>query len=137
MKSIHALSLSSRQWLIIFCSTALVYAMQSCSGTLNDNTIQTVENRNPNGRNDSWGFVGYGGGGAMFYPAVSPHDSDYAMVACDMTGNFVTTNGGESWRMFNLRGPVNYFVFDPLDSNTIYANSIALFKSTDRGNTWG
>ena len=72
----------------------------------------------------------------MFYPVVSPHNPDYALVACDMTGAFVTKNGGESWRMFNLRGPVDYFVFDPLDSNTVYANSIALFKSADRGNTW-
>ena len=92
--------------------------------------------KNPNGRNDAWGFAGYGGGGAMFYPAVSPFNSNYAFVACDMTGSFVTYNGGESWRMFNLRGPVHFFIFDPLDSNTVYANSIALFKSTDKGNTW-
>ena len=38
--------------------------------------------------------------------------------------------------MFSLRGPVKYFVFDPVDSNIVYANSIALFRSTDRGNTW-
>ena len=92
--------------------------------------------KNPNGRNDAWGFAGYGGGGAMFYPAVSPFNPDYIFVACDMTGSFVSYNGGESWRMFNLRGPVDFFVFDPLDSNTVYANSIALFKSTDKGNTW-
>jgi len=92
--------------------------------------------KNPNGRNDSWGFAGYGGGGAMFWPSISPHDPDYVYVACDMTGSFVTYNGGESWRMFNLRGPVRYFVFDPVDPNVVYANSIALFKSTDRGKTW-
>lgn len=91
---------------------------------------------NPNGRNDAWGFVGFGGGGAMFYPAVSPHNVDRAFVSCDMTGSFATYNGGKSWRMFNLRAPVDYYVFDPLDSNTVYANSLALFKSTDRGNTW-
>jgi hypothetical protein len=98
-----------------------------------ENVIQQL---NPNGRNDTWGFTGYGGGGAMFWPAVSPHDPDYAYVACDMTGSFVTYNGGESWRMFSLLGPVKYFVFDPVDSNVVYAKSIALFKSTDRGKTW-
>ena len=72
----------------------------------------------------------------MFCPAVSPYNADYAMVACDMTGSYVTHDGGMSWRMFCLRGPVRFFVFDPLDSNIVYANSIALFKSTDRGNTW-
>jgi len=92
--------------------------------------------QNQNGRNDNWGFAGYGGGGAMFHPAISPHNPEHVFVACDMTGSFATRDGGESWRMFNLRGPVDYFVFDPLDSNTIYANSIALFKSTDKGNTW-
>jgi photosystem II stability/assembly factor-like uncharacterized protein len=87
-------------------------------------------------RNDAWSFVGFGGGGAMFFPAVSPHNPDFAVVACDMTGNYLTCNGGLSWRMFCLRGPVRYFVFDPVDSNIIYANSIGLFKSRDRGNTW-
>lgn len=92
--------------------------------------------KNQNGRNDAWSFAGYGGGGATFYPAVSPFNPNVAFVACDMTGSFVTYNGGESWRMFNLRGPVDFFVFDPQDSNTVYANSVALFKSTDKGNTW-
>jgi photosystem II stability/assembly factor-like uncharacterized protein len=99
-------------------------------------TFAQTKTKNPNGRNDDWGMVGYGGGGAMFYPAVSPNDARYAFVACDMGGDYVTYNGGESWRMFNLRGPVHFFVFDPLDPNSVYANSIALFKSTDRGNTW-
>jgi hypothetical protein len=53
-----------------------------------------------------------------------------------MTGSYVTYNGGESWRMFNLHSPVDFYVFDPLDSNTVYANSLALFKSTDKGVTW-
>ncbi len=50
-----------------------------------------------------WEKVGPGGGGAMFNPAVSPHNADYAYVACDMTGSYVTYNGGLSWRMFSLR----------------------------------
>src|SRR4029079_10631048 len=49
---------------------------------------------------------------------------------------YVTYNGGESWRMFNLHSPVQFYVFDPLDSNTVYASSVALFKSTDKGVTW-
>lgn len=83
-----------------------------------------------------WERVGPGGGGAMFWPAVSPHDPDFAMVACDMTGSYVTYNGGQQWKMFNLRGPVKFFVFDPVDDKVVYANSIALFRSTDQGNTW-
>jgi len=92
--------------------------------------------KNPNSRNDDWGYVGAGGGGAMFNPAVSPHDPKLAFVSCDMGGSFVTYNGGESWRMFNLHGMVKFYVFDPFDPNTIYAKSLGLFKSTDKGNTW-
>lgn len=91
---------------------------------------------NPNGRNDSWGFVGAGGGGAMFNPAVSPHNPDFAFVSCDMGGSFATYNGGDSWRMFHLHGMTKFYAFDPLDTNVVYANSLGLFKSTDNGNTW-
>lgn len=91
---------------------------------------------NDNGRNDAWGFTGFGGGGAMFYPAVSPFNSSFAFVACDMTGSYVTYDGGEKWRMFNLGDPVKFFVFDPVDSNVVYANTGALFKSANKGNTW-
>ncbi len=124
---------STTRFIDFFIWTILISMLAMGCNTMKDNTIQT---KNPNGRNDTWGFAGYGGGGAMFNPAVSPHNPDYAYVACDMTGSFVTYNGGLSWRMFSLRGPVKYFVFDPVDSNIVYANSIALFKSTDRGNTW-
>jgi photosystem II stability/assembly factor-like uncharacterized protein len=114
-----------------------IVILTGCTGEQQHNaTGQTNFSKNPNGRNDAWGYAGYGGGGAMFYPAVSPFNPEFAFVACDMTGSFVTYNGGGSWRMFNLRGPVHYFVFDPSDSNTVYAKSIALFKSSDRGNTW-
>jgi len=87
-------------------------------------------------REDLWGFVGPGGGGAMFYPAVSPHDPEFAFVSCDMTGSYVTRNGGRSWRMFNLRGVIRFYVFDPIDPDVIYARSSALFRSEDAGNTW-
>jgi photosystem II stability/assembly factor-like uncharacterized protein len=98
--------------------------------------IEPPKAKNPNGRNDAWGFVGLGGGGAMFSPTVSPHNPNRAFVSCDMTGSFATYDGGSFWRMFNLKGPIDYYVFDPIDSNTVYANSIALFKSVDRGHTW-
>jgi hypothetical protein len=123
------------QFIGVYCwiLSSLTGCKTSGGENIKDNSVQTL---NPNGRNDTWSFSGCGGGGAMFNPAVSPHNSDYAHLACDMTGSFVTTNGGKSWRMFSLRGPVKYFVFDPVDSNIVYAKSIALFKSTDHGNTW-
>jgi len=109
----------------LFISSILVSGCQNKTVSVSDES-----------KTFKWEKTGPGGGGAMFNPAVSPHDPDYAYVACDMTGSFVTYNGGASWRMFSLRGPVNFFVFDPSDPDIVYANSIALFKSTDRGNTW-
>ena len=94
---------------------------------------QTVESRSSSTK---WGYVGAGGGGAMFHPSVSPHNKDLVFVSCDMTGAYVTNNGGASWRTFNLRGVVDFYAFDPNDPKIVYANSIGLFRSEDAGSTW-
>jgi len=80
--------------------------------------------------------IGPGGGGAMFNPTISPHDSNTVLVSCDMTGSYITHDGGRSWRMFNLRGVVDFFVFDPLDPKTMYAHATGLWRSTDGGENW-
>jgi photosystem II stability/assembly factor-like uncharacterized protein len=87
-------------------------------------------------RQDAWRILGPGGGGAQFYPAVSPHDPNLALVACDMTGAYISEDGGKSWRMFSLGSPVKFFAFDPLDSQVIYAGAEVLWRSADRGRTW-
>jgi photosystem II stability/assembly factor-like uncharacterized protein len=81
-------------------------------------------------------IVGPGGGGAMFHPTISPHDPNTVLVSCDMTGSYISHDGGESWRMFNLRGVVRFFVFDPLDPKVIYAQADGLWRSEDTGDTW-
>ncbi len=80
--------------------------------------------------------IGPGGGGAMFNPTISPHDPNTVLVSCDMTGSYITHDGGQTWRMFNLRGVVNFFIFDPLDPKTIYAHATGLWRSTDGGERW-
>src|SRR5207247_4940698 len=80
--------------------------------------------------------IGPGGGGAMFHPTVSPHDPNTVLVACDMTGAYITHDGGRSWRMFNLREVVRFFAFDPSDPKTIYAGTRNLWRSNDSGDTW-
>ena len=77
--------------------------------------------------------IGPGGGGAMFNPTISPHDPNTVLVSCDMTGSYITHDGGHTWRMFNLRGIVSFFVFDPLDPKTIYAEATGLWRSVDGG----
>ena len=80
--------------------------------------------------------IGPGGGGAMFHPTISPHDVNTVLIACDMTGSYITHDGGRSWRMFNLRGVVSFFVFDPLDPKTMYAQATGLWRSSDGGESW-
>jgi photosystem II stability/assembly factor-like uncharacterized protein len=81
-------------------------------------------------------IIGPGGGGAMFHPTISPHDPSTVLLSCDMTGSYITHDAGKSWRMFNLRGVVRFFVFDPLDRKVIYAQSSGLWRSQDQGETW-
>ncbi len=84
-----------------------------------------------------WSIVGPGGGGAQFFPTISPHDPRRVLVACDMTGSYLTEDGGASWRMFNLRGTTRSFEWDPNDRNIIYAvNHGAIFRSRDSGKSW-
>jgi len=80
--------------------------------------------------------IGPGGGGAMFNPTISPHDVNTVLVSCDMTGSYITHDGGQTWRMFNLRGVVNFFVFDSQDPKTMYAHATGLWRSRDGGETW-
>ncbi len=81
-------------------------------------------------------IIGPGGGGAMFNPTVSPHDQNTVLVSCDMTGAYITHDAGRSWRMFNLRGTVRFFAFDPMKSTTLYAYVTGLWRSTDGGESW-
>ncbi len=90
----------------------------------------------PSDRPGNFQVVGPGGGGAMFHPTVSPHDLNTVLVSCDMTGAYISHDGGKSWRMFNLRGVVEFFVFDPKNKNVIYAQATGLWRSSDNGDSW-
>lgn len=83
-----------------------------------------------------WKVLGPGGGGAMFIPTVSPHNADMAMVVCDMTGAYITHDGGKKWAEINLKTRVDSIAFHPLKPLTLYAGSSGLFRSEDGGNRW-
>ena len=72
----------------------------------------------------------------MFHPTISPHDANTVLIACDMTGAYITHDGGRSWRMFNLREVVSFVVFDPRDPKTMYAQASGLWRSSDSGQSW-
>ena len=117
---------------------AVSITLVSCDYLSKDQTAISADAMvNANGRNDQWGFIGPGGGGAMFNPAINPSDPNNVFVSCDMTGSFVTYDGGERWRMFNLRGVTKFYSFDRNDSKVVYAGtSDMLFKSFDKGVSW-
>ena len=83
-----------------------------------------------------WRIIGPGGGGSVFHPTVSPHDSRTALAACDMTGSYITHDGGVTWRIVSLGAPAQFFLFDPSDERVIYAQAGALFRTSDGGATW-
>ena len=89
-----------------------------------------------NVRLDRWQIIGPGGGGTTRRPAVSPHDPKVAVLGCDMTGGYITTDGGASWRMFNLGAVPNAFAFDPAHPQTIYGGADAVYRSDDTGRSW-
>lgn len=121
-----------------FAISILSVLVISCDNILNkDLIIGTSAIKNSNGRNDLWGFTGPGGGGALFNPAINPSDPKNVFVSSDMTGSFVTYDGGEKWRMFNLRSVTKFYSFDIKDANIVYAGtSDLLFKSIDKGVSW-
>ena len=107
-----------RDKILVVVTVAVSFSKGSCSNDLkNRSAVGPDAIVNPNGRNDVWDFAGPGGGGAMpFIPAINPSDPDNIFVSCDMTGSYVTYDGGEKWRMFNLRGVTRFYAFEREES---------------------
>jgi len=93
--------------------------------------------RTPPRRLDAWTIIGPGGGGAFYHPSISPHDPNLVFATTDMTQCFVSENGGQSWRQFNLRFTCR-FAFDPQRPDRVYAlaGAAGLWRTDDRAHTW-
>lgn len=91
-----------------------------------------------------WTPTGISGGGAMFSPVISPLDSKKMFIPCDMSGGYVTENGGESWQMIHhselIPGIRFQGAYHPATPDTLYAASgwdgNVLKVSKDGGKTW-
>lgn len=99
------------------------------------NACKTSDNkRNP--ASTTWEKLGPGGGGATFIPTFSHESPDNFMIRCDMTGAYITNNGGSSYHQVNFANGSSAFAFDPNDKNIIYIGGNFLHRSTDGGETW-
>ena len=83
-----------------------------------------------------WEKLGPGGGGSTFIPTFSYDSPDDFLVRCDMTGSYLTNNGGNSYQQINFANGASAYAYDPQDKNTIYIGSTFLNRSTDGGKTW-
>lgn len=101
--------------------------------------LQSCEQANDKDRSDKspdWAHIGPGGGGSTFIPTFSYANTDKFLIRCDMTGAYLTNDGGDSYAQINYPNGSYSFAYDPLDSNTVYIGSRALNKSSDGGKTW-
>lgn len=83
-----------------------------------------------------WEKLGPGGGGATFIPTFSFHNPNDFLLRCDMTGSYLTKNGGESYQQINYANGAGAYAYDPKDSNIVYIGSATLNRSVDAGKTW-
>ena len=54
-----------------------------------------------------WEPIGFSGNGGMYSPAISPVNPKLMMAHCDMSGAYLSHDGGNTWEMINclqLRG---------------------------------
>ncbi len=80
--------------------------------------------------------LGIGGGGALFFPAISPHDSNEMLVVSDMGGIYISHNKGENWSRENLYGTVYAATYDPNRRGVIYAGGSGLYRSNNNGESF-
>jgi len=100
-------------------------------------SIQSCNMKNKQDNHDvHWEKIGPGGGGAIFIPTFAYNSAENFLLRCDMTGTYLTRDGGASYQQINFAGGVSSFAFDPIDSSNIYIGSAFLNRSVDGGKTW-
>lgn len=87
---------------------------------------------------NGWIPIGPGGGGTIFLPVISPHNKDVMMTLCDMSGSYLSKDGGNSWTTLYFKGVIDTYCFDPVDPDVIYVGSrqSGLWKTADGGDSW-
>jgi photosystem II stability/assembly factor-like uncharacterized protein len=90
----------------------------------------------------NWEPLGLTGNGGMFAPAISPVDPKLIMLNCDMSGAYISRDGGQHWRMIDqsqLRSSTHCRpAFHPTDAKVIFAaqSGKGMKVSRDGGEHW-
>ncbi|NOZ86202.1 MAG: hypothetical protein GXP49_08035 [Deltaproteobacteria bacterium] len=90
---------------------------------------------------NGWQPTGLSGGGGMFAPSISGLDPDLMMINCDMSGAYITEDGGHWWRLIPFKELQSYLhcpvAFHPKDPGVILAPRWSKLRiSRDKGRTW-
>lgn len=82
--------------------------------------------------------MGIGGAGGMFVPSISPNDPKLMFIACDMSGTYRSTDGGQTWAMYHWTQLSSSLRCRPaFGKDAIYWASGGQVKvSKDGGATW-
>ena len=82
--------------------------------------------------------MGIGGAGGMFVPSISPNDPKLMFIACDMSGTYRSTDGGQSWAMYHWKELSSSLRCRPaFGKDAIYwVTGDQLKLSKDGGATW-
>ena len=110
---------------------------------INRKKIKTIKRKTieyPDMPESPWEVLGPGGGGAMYVPTLSPLDPDLGLIACDMSGVYLTRDGGKQWTLLpaSLIGRYGHGMkFSYHDPRVIFiGTSSRLFRSQDGGVSW-
>lgn len=92
---------------------------------------------------ETWQPVGLGGSGGMFALAVSPLNPQLMILNCDMSGAYLSRDGGRTWSMIHHKSLGSNTrcspVFHPMIADRVYAVSGwggELRVSADGGRSW-
>lgn len=76
-----------------------------------------------------------GGGGALFYPRISPHNPRDMAVGTDMGDVYISHDAGATWAKKNV-GQIYDIAYDPVDPGRVYTGGFGLWRSSDSGDAF-
>ena len=115
----------------LICFAVCLLFIVSCSSSEKVSPAQQGQPQEPD-----WQVVGPGGGGSTFFFPLSSLDPHRIAIRCDMTGIYLTDNGGKSWKIHNLTSTASCFAFESESKDVVYAGTAGFYRTEDFGKSW-